>query len=402
MSVLNYRYIIVGAGLTGVSAVEGLREIDPDGPVLLLGHEKYLPYDRPPLSKKLWFGQKTVEEIAIHPEEWYLEQGVEAIPHVEIVSLDPAAQRVTTAGGRAYTYDKLLLATGGKPRRLTIPGGDLEGLYYYRYLDDYLRLRAQIGEGSLVTVIGGGFIGSEMAAALSLAGAEVTLIYPGPHLVDRVFPAGLARSLEEIYRARGVRVLQGEIAVALERQGEKYITTTDTREHVVADAVVIGIGITPTTTLASAAGLAVDNGITVNEYAQTSHPDLYAAGDVAKFPYTALASTTRIEHWDHAINHGKYAGRNLAGAGQPYDYMPYFFSDLFEFGYEAVGAVDARLETFADWQEENVTGVIYYLSDGRVRGAMMCNVWDQVPAARELIQTGRRVTEADLHGAIGK
>jgi NADPH-dependent 2,4-dienoyl-CoA reductase/sulfur reductase-like enzyme len=157
---------------------------------------------------------------------------------------------------------------------------------------------------------------------------------------------------------------------------------------------VIGIGITPTTTLAEAAGLEIGNGIAVNEYGQTSHPDLYAAGDVAQFPYLALGQTTRVEHWDHAINHGKYAGRNLAGAGQPYDYMPYFFSDLFEFGYEAVGDCSSRLETFCDWQEENKTGVIYYRAEGRVRGAMMCNVWDKVPAARELIQ-------ADLRGAIG-
>jgi NADPH-dependent 2,4-dienoyl-CoA reductase/sulfur reductase-like enzyme len=169
---------------------------------------------------------------------------------------------------------------------------------------------------------------------------------------------------------------------------------------VVADAVVIGIGITPTTALAQAAGLQVGNGIAVNEYGQTSHPDLYAAGDVAEFPYTALGETTRLEHWDHAINHGKSAGRNLAGAASPYDYLPYFFSDLFEFGYEAVGNCSPRLETFADWQKENETGVIYYLADHRVRGAMMCNVWDQVPAARELILAGKTVTESDLRGAI--
>jgi NADPH-dependent 2,4-dienoyl-CoA reductase/sulfur reductase-like enzyme len=400
MSVLSYRYVIIGAGLAGAAAVEGIREVDAEGSVLLLGHEKHLPYDRPPLSKKLWFGQKTVEEITLHPEEWYLEQGVEALPHVDVVALDPANKRVTTGGGREYTYEKLLLATGGTPRRLTIPGGDLEGLYYYRYLDDYLRLREQIAAGSLVTVIGAGFIGSEMAAALNITGAEVTLIYPSPYLVDRVFPAGLGQALEQVYRDRGVRVLQGEKPVALERQGDKFITTTDTREHVVADAVVIGIGITPTITLAQAAGLEIGNGIAVNEYGQTSHPDLYAAGDVAQFPYRALGQTTRVEHWDHAINHGKYAGRNLAGAGQPYDYMPYFFSDLFEFGYEAVGDCSSRLETFADWQEENKTGVIYYRAEGRVRGAMMCNVWDQVPAARKLIQAGKPVTETDLKGAI--
>jgi NADPH-dependent 2,4-dienoyl-CoA reductase/sulfur reductase-like enzyme len=401
MSIPRYRYIVVGAGLAGASAVEGIREVDPDGPVLLLGHEKHLPYDRPPLSKKLWFGKTTVEKIILHPEEWYADQGIEVLRHVEVAALDPAAKRVTTAGGREYAYVKLLLATGGIPRRLTIPGGDLEGLYYYRYLDDYLRLREQVREGARVTVIGGGFIGSELAAALNLNQAEVTLIYPDAYLVERVFPESLGRALEEHYRRKGVRVLQGEKPVALEREGDKFITVTDTGERIVSEAVVIGIGITPSVALAESAGLQVSNGIAVNEYGQTSHPEVYAAGDVAQFPYLALGQTTRIEHWDHAINHGKRAGRNLAGAGQSYDYMPYFFSDLFEFGYEAVGEVSSRLQTYADWQQENETGVIYYLEGGRVRGAMMCNVWDQVPAARELIRAGTRVTEADLKGAIG-
>lgn len=400
MSIQSYRYIVVGAGLAGASAVEGIREVDPEGPILLLGREKHLPYDRPPLSKKLWFGKTTVEKIILHPEEWYADQGIEVLPHVEVAALDPAARRITTAGGREYAYEKLLLTTGGTPRALDIPGADLEGLYYYRYLDDYLHLREQVGEGSRVVVIGGGFIGSEMAAALNLNHAEVTLIYPDAYLVERVFPPSLGRAMEENYRARGVRVLQGQQPVALERAGDRFAVLTDTQERIIADAVVIGIGLSPNVALAQQAGLEVGNGIAVNRYGETSHPDLYAAGDVALFPYTALDWTTRVEHWDHALNHGKCVGRNLAGAGEPYDYMPYFYSDLFEFGYEAVGDCSSRLQTYADWQKENDTGVIYYLDDGRVRGAMMCNVWDQVPAARELIRAGKQVTEADLKGAI--
>jgi NADPH-dependent 2,4-dienoyl-CoA reductase/sulfur reductase-like enzyme len=144
----------------------------------------------------------------------------------------------------------------------------------------------------------------------------------------------------------------------------------------------------------------VGNGVVVNAYQQTSHHDIYAAGDNAWFPYRALGKEMRIEHWDHAVNHGKQAGRNLAGAGEPYDYLPYFYSDLFRFGYEAVGEVDSRLETFADWQEENRTGVIYYLQEGRVRGVMMCNVWEKVEAARELIKSGGQVGQGDLRRAI--
>ncbi len=400
MSVLSYRYVVVGAGLAGASAVEGIREVDPEGSLLLLGHEKHLPYDRPPLSKKLWFGKMKLEKVYVHPEEWYMEAGVEVLPHVDVAGLDPAAQRLTTAGGRQYTYEKLLLATGATPRPLPLPGGDLEGLYYYRYLDDYLRLREQVTAGARVTVIGGGFIGSEIAAALNMNHAAVTLLYPDPYLVDRVFPDYLGRALEEHCRGKGVRLLQGQQPVALEREGEQYVTVTDTDERIVSDAVVIGIGVTPNLSLAESAGLQVGNGVVVDEYCRTSHPNIHAAGDVALFPYTALGQTRRIEHWDHAINHGRQAGRNLADAGAPYDYMPYFYSDLFEFGYEAVGDVSSRLTTFADWQKENDTGVIYYLQEGRVRGAMMCNVWDQVPAARELIQSGKQMTEAELKGAI--
>ncbi len=400
MSAQSYRYIVVGAGLAGASAVEGIREVDSEGTILLLGREKHLPYDRPPLSKKLWFGKTTVEKIVLHVEEWYAERDIEVLPHVEVAALDPAARRITTAGGREYVYEKLLLATGGAPRRLSIPGGDLEGLYYYRYLDDYVHLREQVTEGSRVVVIGGGFIGSEMAAALNVSKAEVTLVYPDAYLVERVFPPGLGRAMEENYRTKGVRVLQGQQPVALERAGDKFAVITDTQERIIAEAVVIGIGITPNLALAQQAGLEVGNGIAVNRYGETSQPDLYAAGDVALFPYTALDWTTRIEHWDHALNHGQHVGRNLAGAGEPYDYMPYFYSDLFEFGYEAVGDCSSRLPTYADWQKENDTGVIYYLDGGRVRGAMMCNVWDQVPAARDIIRAGQQVTEADLKGAI--
>lgn len=400
MSTASYPYVIVGAGLTGASALRGLRQVDPNGPVLLLGAEHHYPYDRPPLSKKLWLGKMPLEKVYLHPESWYEERGVEVLPGVTVAALDLSARRVVTAGGREYGYDKLLLATGALPRRLPIPGGDLEGLYYYRYLDDYLRLREQLAPGLRVTIIGGSFVGSEMAAALTKNQAEVIVVYPETYLVQRVFPESLGRALEDQYRAKGVTLLSGQQAAAVERDGDRYVVVTDQGTRLVSDAVVIGVGVTPNIALAEAAGLQVGNGVVVDRFCRTSHPDVFAAGDVALFPYTALGLTTRVEHWDHALQQGKHVGRNLAGAEEPYDYMPYFYSDLFRFGYEAVGEVDSRLTTFADWQQENETGVIYYLRDGRVRGVMLCNVWEKVPAARELIQAGQQVTEEDLRGAI--
>jgi NADPH-dependent 2,4-dienoyl-CoA reductase/sulfur reductase-like enzyme len=297
-------------------------------------------------------------------------------------------------------YRQLLLATGGAPRKLDVPGGDLEGLYYYRYLGDYLALRAETAAGKSAVVIGGGFIGSEMAAALNLNQVEVALLIRGKHLVPQVFPESLSLALQKQYGERGVRVLTEDSPASIERTGDRFVVETQGGARLEADMVVIGIGIAPAIELAEKAGADVENGVIVNECLETSHADVYAAGDNAFFPYQALGIRTRIEHWDHAINQGKQAGRNMAGANEAYTYMPFFFSDLFDFGYEAVGAVDSRLQVFADWQKENDTGVLYYLDQGKVRGAMMCNVWDKVPEARELILKGETVTPDDLRGAI--
>jgi len=415
----DYRYIIVGGGLAGAAAVEGIREIDGEGRILLVSSEKHLPYDRPPLSKKLWLGKKKVEDIFIHDQAFYAANWTDLALGATVAGIDPTAKRATDDGGHACSYDKLLLATGGVPRTLQglspngdcpLPGGysprrdsprpALDGIRYYRYLDDYLAVRQAAAEGKSAVIIGGGFIGSEMAAALNLNQLDVTMVFPDAYLVSRVFPESLGRALQEQFIARGVTMLSGDRPVSLERRGDKFVTRTHNGQTVESDIVIAGIGIVPATELAAAAGLALENGIVVNEHLQTSHPDIYAAGDNAFFPYQALGQRVRIEHWDNAINQGKWAGRNMAGAGEPFTYMPYFFSDLFEFGYEAVGEVDARLEVFADWRKENDTGVIYYLKDGKVRGAMMCNVWDKVDAARELIRKGAPMAPDDLRGAI--
>jgi len=400
MAERDYRYVIIGGGLAGGSAVEGIRKQDADGSILLICGEKHLPYDRPPLTKKLWFGKKQVEEIFLHDQQWYAAHGVDAALATEVTSLDPARRTLTASNGGTYRYDKLLLATGGTPRRLDIPGGDLDGICYYRYLDDYLKTRSAAAEGKSAVVVGGGFIGSEIAAALNINKLEVTMVYPGPYLVDRVFPEYLGRALQELYRSRGVAILSGDAPTSFEKAGGRFLTTTRNGKRIESDLLIVGIGIVPTMNLAQAAGLTIENGVAVNELLQSSTPDIYAAGDVACFPYQALGKRMRVEHWDNAINQGLHAGRNMAGAGEPFTYMPYFFSDLFEFGYEAVGDVNSKLETFADWHKENDTGVIYYLSEGKVRGAMMCNVWEKVEAARELIRRGERMSPDHLRGAI--
>jgi 3-phenylpropionate/trans-cinnamate dioxygenase ferredoxin reductase component len=395
-----YSYIIIGGGLAGAAAVEGIRERDEKGSILLISAERHLPYDRPPLSKKLWFGKKKVEEIFLHDQEYYDQTSVTIALGTEVTALDASQKTVTTNKKTQYAFQKLLLATGGVPRTLPIPGGNLEGICYYRSLDDYLELRARAIEGKSAIVIGGGFIGSEIAAALQVNKVDVTMVFPDFYLVSRIFPEPLGRALMDQYRSRGIKILAGEKPASFQKKGTKFLTRTQSGRELDSDMVVVGIGIAPSLELPRKAGLQTANGVIVDEYLQASLPDIYAAGDIAFFPYQALGKQTRVEHWDNALNQGTWAGRNMAGAHEPYTYMPYFFSDLFEFGFEAIGDVNTDLETFADWKKENDTGVIYYIRDNKIRGAMMCNVWDKVETARTLIKKGEQVTKESLYGLI--
>src|SRR6185312_14880405 len=285
----------------------------------------------------------------------------------------PLNKRVTDDQGAVYAYDKLLLATGGTPRRLPFGGDDV---IYFRTLDDYERLRALAGRGRRFAVVGGGFIGSEVAAALATNGEKVVMAFPGSGIGGRLFPADLAEFLNDFYRQKGVEVLTGTRVTGCEvRQGKPVLKARSDYapgdREIVADAVVAGIGIEPNVELARAAGLVVDDGIRVDRGLRTSHPDVYAGGDVANFYNPALDRRLRVEHEDNANTMGRLAGQAMAGRVVSYDHLPSFYSDLFELGFEAVGEVDARLETVADWKEPYREGVVYYLRDGRVRGVLL-------------------------------
>lgn len=397
----SYQYVIIGGGLAGASAVKGIREVDAEGSILLLGSEQYLPYDRPPLTKKLWYGKKTVNDVFVHDSVFYTENGVDLALGVEILQIEQSSHSVVDGNGRKCGYGKLLLATGGTPRTLGIQGSDLWEVCYYRYLNDYLRINRDATEGRTATIIGGGYIGSEIAAAmLDTRGVASTMVFPEAYLVQRVYPEDLGLALQQKLEEKGIRVLSRDLPTSISRRRGKIITQTKKGERIESDLVIVGAGILPSTELASSAGLEVDNGIVVNELLQTSDPDIYAAGDNANFPFPALGDRRRIEHWDHALNQGAYAGRNMAGAEQAYDYIPYFWSDLLDFGYEAVGDISSKLETFADWEEEFQLGVIYFLQNGRVRGVMTVNIYDRQEDARALIRSGERMTPEDLRGAI--
>ena len=369
------KYLIVGAGMTGDMAAKGIREFDPDGPITLIGSDPHPPYKRPLLTKGLWKGAPE-EKLWREPAE-----GVELVTGRRIVSLDLDAHTAANDAGEEYSWEKLLLATGARPRE--IPGA--EGVIWYRTLDDYRRLREAAQEGSHVVVIGGGFIGSEIAAGLVGVGARVTMLFPEPGVGHRLFPADLSASVTDYYREKGVEVLAGEMVASASGHGVE----TGSGRTVRADAVIAGLGVIPDTELAENAGLEVDDGIVVDEYGRAvGHEDVFAAGDVARFPVPALGTSMRIEHEDHANTHGRIVGANMAGAGVVYDHLPFFYSDLFDLGYEAVGLVDSRLDALEEWQEPYRKGVVTYLEDGRPRGVLLWNVWDKVDAARDLIRAG--------------
>lgn len=392
-------YVIVGAGRAGASAVEGIRELDSSGSILLVGAEPHLPYDRPSLSKQLWFGKNEVSDIFVHDRAHFERAGVELASGERVIEIQPGKKTIVTDRGRSERYGKLLLATGGTPRRLQIPGAESDGVYYFRTLDDYVELSRAPKDKSIL-VAGGGFIGAEIAAALSMHEAKVSMIFRGRLMLERIFPEALGRSIQRQYEQRGIRILSKDAPISFVTRGGWLGVETRRGEHLACDAIVVGAGIEPEIELARSAGLAIENGIKVNELLQSSAPDIFAAGDNANFPYLALGKRMRVEHWDNAVAQGKAAGRNMAGAGETFDYMPYFYSDLFDFGFEAVGDVSSSLKTYADWQEENETGVVYYLDDGRVRGVMLCNVWGKLDEARALIRSGVRMSERELLGAV--
>jgi NADPH-dependent 2,4-dienoyl-CoA reductase/sulfur reductase-like enzyme len=393
----KYKYLIVGGGMTGDAALHGIRAIDSDGSIGLISAEPHAPYNRPPLSKALWKG-KPLKSI------WRKDDNQAVTFHFgrTALKLDPQNKSVVDDQGTVYNFDKLLLATGSTPRRL--PFG-AEQIIYFRTLDDYQRLRSLCEQGQRFAIIGGGFIGAEIAAALAMNGKEVVMIFPGEAVGSHMFPPDLASFLNDFYRQKGVEVLARQIVAGIENHGSKSVlkihgAQSNSEQQVTVDGVVAGIGVEPNVELARTAGILVENGIRVDSCLRTNLPNIYAAGDVANFHNPSLDKWLRVEHEDNANTMGDLAGRAMAGETVSYDYLPSFYSDLFELGYEAVGEVDARLETVADWKAPYREGVVYYLRDGRVRGVLLWNVWDQVAAARRLIAEPGPFKAARLRGRL--
>jgi len=381
--VKSVRYLIIGGGMTADAAARAIRESDPSGSIGIVSDDPHPPYNRPPLSKGLWKGDD--------PEKVWRgtdKIGVELRLARHATAVNTKQKLVTDDRGNVVSYEKLLLATGGTPRRLPMQTGQI---IYYRTFDDYLRLRALANEKLRFAVLGGGFIGSEIAAALRLVGRDVTMLVPEDGIGARVFPADLSHFLVDYYREQGVDVQTGEGLAGLQQSAGKVVVRTTHGKEIPADVIVAGLGIQPNVELAEQAGLRVENGIVVDELLMTSAPDVFAAGDVANFFNPALGTRIRVEHEDNANAMGAAAGRSMAGKGSPYTHLPFFYSDLFALGYEAVGELDPRLETESHWKEPFREGVVYYLKDGKVRGVLLWNTWGRVDDARSIIGTAKRL-----------
>jgi NADPH-dependent 2,4-dienoyl-CoA reductase/sulfur reductase-like enzyme len=394
---VKYDYLIIGGGMTAAAAAQGIREVDKKGSIGIISAEDQKPYNRPPLTKKLWQNQSEDSIWRKLPKE-----NLDLFLGCRVINVNPSLKQVEDDLNHSFEYKKLLFATGGSPRKLPFAPPDT---LYFRTLGDYHTLRGWVGKGATIGVIGGGFIGSEITAALVANGEKVEMFFPEKGIGSRIYPDDLAQYVTEYYKLKGVDVHSGTEIEAIDQQDKKLIMRSKDGVSFDVDHIIAGIGIRPNVELAQAAGIRIGSpeqggGILVDEHLCTNFPEIYAAGDVASFYNSYLQKEMRIEHEDNANSMGRVAGLNMAGQETVYDHQSFFYSDLFELGFEAVGELNPRLETYADWNVPFKKGVIYYLSDGRVSGVLLWNVWDTVPAARLLIAEPGPFTAANLKNRL--
>jgi len=392
-------YVIVGASLAGAKAAEGLREQGYDGPVVLIGEETDRPYERPPLSKDYLLGKADRETMFVHPLAWYAEHDIDLRLGARVTGLDPAAHEVTLADGSRIGYAKLLLATGSTPRHLTIAGAGAGGVLYLRRVGDSDRLRATFATASRVAVIGAGWIGLETAAAARAAGVEVTILEAAELPLLRVLGREAAQVFAGLHRDHGVDLRFGvQVAEITASDGLADGVRLADGTHVPADAVIVGVGITPNVQLAEAAGLEVRNGIVTDARLQTSDPDIYAAGDVASAYHPVLGKHIRVEHWYNALHQPQTAARAMLGQDAVYDRVPYFYTDQYDLGMEYAGYVEPGgydLVVFrGDVPEREF--IAFWLSGGRVLAGMNVNIWDVNDTIQAVVRGGASVDAARL------
>ncbi|MHB8933689.1 MAG: NAD(P)/FAD-dependent oxidoreductase [Bellilinea sp.] len=393
MAEINSKYLIIGGGMTADAAIRGIREHDPEGNIALVSKEEVPPYDRPPLSKGLWTKKKKVDQIWRGTEKFNVDFHLGR----EILSLDPVQNACLDDHNTTYHYEKLLLATGGSPIQLKEDTGEV---IYFRTFADYERLRKLADERQSFVIIGGGYIGSEVAAALNMEGKHVTMIFPEDGICARLLPSAMSSQVNEMYENKGVQVHPGQMVSSVVRNGDKMMVETEKGLTIEADAVVAGLGIRPNTRLAESAGIKVEGGILVDPSLQTSRPNIYAAGDVIRYFNPALNRAIRTEHEENANLSGQTAGAAMTGQPVTYAHLPFAYSDLFELGFEMIGVIDPRLALVGDWQDPYRTGVVYYYEGGRIVGVLLVNLWGRIDKARALLERKNQPPPQDIRGYI--
>ena len=381
----NPGIVVIGGGLAAAKAVETLREEGFEGSITLIGDESERPYERPPLSKDYLQGKSTSDDLFVHDEGWYGEHQVETRFGDAAVSIDRELRTVTLASGDTVPYEHLLLATGSRPNTLRIPGADLGGVFSLRRIGDSDQIRAAFAEAKKLVVIGAGWIGLETAAAARAAGLEVTVLEYASLPLQRVLGDELAQYFAELHRRNGVDLRTSVSVTEIVGTDGRVSAVRVDDESFPADMVIVGVGISPNAEIASAAGLAVDNGVTVDERLRTSDPTIFAAGDVANAHSTTLGANIRVEHWDNAIRQGQLAAKSMLGEAVSYDWQPYFYTDQFDLGMEYVGYASAGDNVVIRGDKASGEFIAFWLSDGVLTAGMNVNIWDVNDEIRALI-----------------
>jgi 3-phenylpropionate/trans-cinnamate dioxygenase ferredoxin reductase component len=391
--------VIVGGGMAGAVAAQTLREEGFDGKITLLGQELHAPYERPPLSKDYLQGKADRDSIFVHPEPWYAEHAVDLSLGTTVTSLDPASRTITTAAGTQLSYDKLLIATGSKPRRLDVPGADLDGVYYLRNVEDSERLKIEFAQAERVVIVGAGWIGLETAAAARAAGLDVTLLVSGDMPLEHVLGPEVSPIFDKLHRSNGVDLRYRTTAVALTgRHGAVTGVILSDGSRIDADMIIVGVGAVPRTELAADAGLKIDNGIIVDEHLRTSDPDIFAAGDIAHAYNARLGRHIRGEHWAHARRQGVIAAKAMLGQDALDARPSYFFTDQYDLSMEYTGDIGpAGYDRVVSRRHADSRQVIvFWLYEQRIQAGMNINIWDVADDIERLILSARTINAADL------
>ena len=396
------RYCIVGGGAAAAAAIEGIRSRDQESKILMLSRENHRPYRRPLLTKDLLIGTATLDRLPLHPDEWYAEHKVDVRLRHEVIEVDAENRRLWDERGEVIEFGDLLLATGCRPRRLHAEGAEISSVRYFRDLEDYLDLESRLDRVQHLTMVGGGFTSVEMAAALRSRGKEITLVMADEYPLHRLLPRDLGAPLLDYLREMGVETVSGDTLVKIEEANDLVHARTMLGNELDTQLVLVDMGGEPLVDLAEAAGIAIDDGIVVDEYGRSSSPHVWSAGDVAEYPCLALGVIMRVEGSDHAEVHGRTVGANMAGANEPYSHLPLKWFRVGDLQFEGVGELWARLATEIVWIEPGREGVVYYLRDDVIRGVLLINVPERIEWARGLVRGAHPMTSAERAATVGE